>query len=138
MGAGAQGLLFSDVAIARGGSPKTPPPDGVMFDASETEDIVLVRPPMPVNNNVTQRVVARHNCFEPKADDACRPVSRPPRQIGHGRLVNKRLAWRPGDPFGQSVREYAPEFVWRRMLTSAGLTAVCGLAAVWLLRTIFA
>lgn len=61
-----------------------------------------------------------------------------PKQIGHGRLVPSRLTWKPGDPFGQDRERPAVRFRWEVMLTSACITAACGLVCVWLLHTLFA
>ncbi len=61
-----------------------------------------------------------------------------PRRIGKGKLVQSRLTWKPGDPFGVSKDTPALRFRWELMLTSASLTAACGLVCVWLLHSIFA
>lgn len=66
-----------------------------------------------------------------------RPAVGAPKKIGGGQLVPARLTWRPGDPFaerGASVYR----FRWDVMLTSAGITAACGIFGVWLLRTLLA
>lgn len=60
-----------------------------------------------------------------------------PSRIGTGQRVSTRLNWRPGDPFGDSSGSYGARFRWDVMLTSAGVTAACGLGCIWLLRTIF-
>lgn len=135
---GAQGFLFADDAPVVRSFGKSGPADGVMFDASETEDIVIVRPAPVRDSDSMRRITAMKNASAVRRIPEQLPVGRIPTQIGHGKLVGKKLAWRPGDPFGQTVRQYAPEFVWRRMLASACITAACGLLAVWLLQTIFA
>ncbi len=61
-----------------------------------------------------------------------------PRRIGSGELVPARLTWRPGDPFAGSESANRRRFRWDVMLTSACITAGCGLACIWLLRTILA
>lgn len=61
-----------------------------------------------------------------------------PKRIGDGRLVPARLTWRPGDPFGGTDGTGRRRFRWDVMLTSAGITAACGMACIWLLRTILA
>jgi hypothetical protein len=68
-------------------------------------------------------------------------VSKPglaPRRIGSGRLVPTRLTWKPGDPFADAPRRARRRFRWEMMLTSACITAACGLCCVWLLRTLLA
>lgn len=60
-----------------------------------------------------------------------------PRRIGSGQLVPARLTWRPGDPFGGDAAARA-RFRWELMLTSACVTAACGLGGIWLLRTLLA
>jgi hypothetical protein len=59
-----------------------------------------------------------------------------PKRIGSGRLVPARLTWKPGDPFAGTKRSPAEQFRWEVMLTSACVTAACGLGCIWLLRTI--
>jgi hypothetical protein len=59
-----------------------------------------------------------------------------PKQIGSGRLVPVRLTWKPGDPFAGKQKAPAEQFRWEVMLTSACVTAACGLGCIWLLRTI--
>lgn len=61
-----------------------------------------------------------------------------PKRIGSGELVPARLTWRPGDPFGDTGDSGLRRFRWDLMLTSAGVTAACGLACIWLLRTLLA
>lgn len=61
-----------------------------------------------------------------------------PKRIGDGRLVPARLTWRPGDPFGSTDGTGRRRFRWDVMLTSAGITAACGMACIWLLRTLLA
>ncbi len=59
-----------------------------------------------------------------------------PKRIGSGRLVPARLTWKPGDPFATPSRPKRAPFRWELMLTSACITAVCGLGCVWLLRNL--
>ena len=61
-----------------------------------------------------------------------------PKRIGSGQLIPARLTWRPGDPFGDIGGSGPRRFRWDVMLTSAGVTAACGLACIWLLRTLLA
>jgi hypothetical protein len=61
-----------------------------------------------------------------------------PHQIGGGKLVPTKLTWRPGDPFGDSVKVRKGAFKWETMLTTACVTAACGMACIWLLRTVLA
>jgi hypothetical protein len=61
-----------------------------------------------------------------------------PKRIGSGRLVPARLTWKPRDPFAAEGTTKTERFRWEVMLTSACITAVCGLACVWLLRTLLA
>ncbi len=60
-----------------------------------------------------------------------------PKRIGSGQLVPARLTWRPGDPFGGDASGKS-RFRWEVMLTSACVTAACGLGCIWLLRTLLA
>lgn len=57
-------------------------------------------------------------------------------RIGSGKLAPTKLNWKPGDPFGCS--DDARRFRWEVMLTTACVTAMCGLTCIWLLRTILA
>lgn len=57
-------------------------------------------------------------------------------RIGSGKLAPTKLNWKPGDPFGCS--DDARRFRWEVMLTTACVTAMCGLSCIWLLRTILA
>lgn len=61
-----------------------------------------------------------------------------PKQIGDGKLVPVRLTWKPGDPFGQPSRPKKNAFKWEIMLTTACVTAACGMVCMWLLRTVLA
>lgn len=61
-----------------------------------------------------------------------------PRRIGDGKLVPARLTWKPGDPFGQPTRNSRKTFRWELMLTTACVTAACGMLCIWLLRTVLA
>lgn len=77
----------------------------------------------------------------PRGDIASLGVRKPgvaPKQIGSGRLVPARLTWKPGDPFAGSKKTKPNQFRWEVMLTSACVTAACGLGCIWLLRTILA
>jgi len=60
-----------------------------------------------------------------------------PKRIGSGRLVPARLTWKPGDLFADSKKTKGSLFRWEVMLTSACITAACGMGCIWLLRTIF-
>jgi hypothetical protein len=61
-----------------------------------------------------------------------------PKKIGSGRLVSARLTWKPRDPFACPSQPKTQRFRWEVMLTSACITAVCGLGCVWILRTLLA
>lgn len=61
-----------------------------------------------------------------------------PKRIGSGQLVPARLTWKPGDPFGDSDGRGRRRFRWDVMLTSAGITAACGMFCIWVLRTLLA
>lgn len=61
-----------------------------------------------------------------------------PDRIGQGKLVAARLTWKPGDPFGDGRPRSVERFSWESMLTSACITAACGLLCVWLLHSILA
>jgi len=63
---------------------------------------------------------------------------RPPKRIGGGRLVPTRLTWKPGEPAGLAKPRPKASFRWDTMLTTACITAVCGMGCLWLLRTILA
>ncbi len=63
---------------------------------------------------------------------------RPPKRIGGGRLVPTRLTWKPGEPAGLAKPRPKAGFRWETMLTTACITAVCGMGCLWLLRTILA
>lgn len=65
-----------------------------------------------------------------------RGSTRAPKRIGSGRLVPARLTWKPGDPFATPTAPKRAPFRWELMLTSACITAVCGLGCVWLLRNL--
>lgn len=62
---------------------------------------------------------------------------RMPPAIGSGKLVPARLTWKPGDPFAASAA-VRRRFRWDLMLTTACITALCGLTAMWLLRAVLA
>jgi len=68
---------------------------------------------------------------------AAKPAAAPKR-IGSGCLVPARLTWKPRDPFAGRSPSRMQRFRWELMLTSACITAVCGLGCVWLLRTLLA
>ncbi len=59
----------------------------------------------------------------------------PPVRVGSGQLQPTRVNWKPGEPFGDSAAALT-RFRWELMLTTACGTAACGLAGIWLLRTI--
>jgi hypothetical protein len=117
----------------------------VLFDDSETEDIVLVR--TPIGRSELQEIPKQD--IQPGAPEDCASdiklaekssigpardkLNRPPKRIGNGKLVATRVQWRPGDPFGQATRAPARGFEWNRMVRSACVTAACGLLLVWLL-----
>jgi hypothetical protein len=61
-----------------------------------------------------------------------------PKRIGSGQLIPSRLTWRPGDPFAMPPQRRSRPFQWDLMLTSASVTAGCGLVGLWLLRTLLA
>jgi len=61
-----------------------------------------------------------------------------PARIGSGRLVPARLTWKPGDPFAGMQTGARNRFRWDVMLTTACVTAICGLAGLWLLRAVLA
>jgi len=61
-----------------------------------------------------------------------------PKRIGSGCLVPARLTWKPRDPLAGRSPSRMQRFRWELMLTSACITAVCGLGCVWLLRTFLA
>lgn len=119
----------------------------VPFDDSETEDIVLIRDaaePVDLEAELSSwadadgepsaeaRGRARTGELTAPAISHANP-KRPPRRIGHGKLVASRVQWRPGDPFGQATRAPVRGFEWNRMVRSACVTAACGLILVWLL-----
>jgi hypothetical protein len=72
-----------------------------------------------------------------KASAASLTCTAPPR-IGSGRLSTAKLTWKPGDPFGGSKEPRSGRFRWEVMLTTACVTALCGLACIWMLRAILA
>lgn len=102
----------------------------VSNDESQTEDLIICRTSAAVPESIQNE---SHT-----TDPIATPPSRPPRKIGHGKLVNNRLSWKPGDPFGQSAIATTHPFAWERMMKSAALTAVSGLVFVWLLKALFA
>jgi len=59
----------------------------------------------------------------------------PPVRVGSGQLQPNRINWKPGEPFGDSAAT-TNRFRWELMLTTACGTAACGLAGIWLLRTL--
>ncbi len=81
-------------------------------------------PPLPARGQIAQLGTAR--------------CSLAPRKIGRGRLVPVRLSWKPGDPFATPPKRKQRQFRWEVMLTSACITAACGLVCVWLLKTLLA
>lgn len=105
-------------------------------DHSAVDDVVLSNPLESIEIS-----------DEPAKVDAPVVVSKPaaaitaPRgpirhRIGSGKLAPTKLNWKPGDPFGCS--DDAGRFRWEVMLTTACVTAMCGLSCIWLLRTILA
>ena len=97
-------------------------------DESATEDLVLCQP--------------SHAADAPGEDEPMQPgVCRrgvAPKRIGRGTLVPARLTWKPGDPFGGEELPRDQRFRWEVMLTSACVTAACGMLCVWLLHSILA
>jgi len=113
-------------------------------DHSAVEDVILEN---PLGLTHSREPAAPEEQLMPVAQ-ATEPVSRSaeslgfarpaPQKIGSGKLNAPRLNWKPGDPFGCSDGPSGPRFRWEVMLTTASITAVCGLGAIWLLRTILA
>ncbi|MCK6455033.1 MAG: hypothetical protein L6Q92_00680 [Phycisphaerae bacterium] len=65
------------------------------------------------------------------------PSHRPiPPRIGTGQLQPTRLHWKPGDPFGGAAAIAHPPFRWELMIATACGTALCGIAGIWLLKTL--
>jgi len=80
--------------------------------------------------------IAEQQIAEPVVPPVPRELkAAPPIRVGSGQLSSGRPNWKPGDPFGESVMD-APRFRWELMLTTACGTAACGLAGIWLLRTL--
>lgn len=71
------------------------------------------------------------------AEPAAAPEKKaaPPVRVGSGQLQPTKLNWKPGEPFGDSAAA-SRRFRWELMLTTACGTAACGLAGIWLLRTL--
>lgn len=59
-----------------------------------------------------------------------------PKRIGSGRLVPVRLTWKPRDPLSGTTASPSSHFRWDTMLTTACITAACGIGCIWLLRSI--
>lgn len=132
-------------------------------DHSATEDLILCEPPEARTQMLQLSLGSGVLNVEPPAEAAAvapeessetisptlpfHPAqpkaipSRPgktPERIGRGKLVAARLTWKPGDPFGDGRPRPVERFSWESMLTSACITAACGLVCVWLLHSILA
>lgn len=97
---------------------------GEAFDEPAETPTGRPMPPLPARGQIAELGVARCGLA--------------PRKIGRGRLVPVRLSWKPGDPFATPPKRKRRQFRWDVMLTSACITAACGLVCVWLLRTLLA
>lgn len=112
-------------------------------DQSASEDVILCEPVgiLTVEQAAGAEETAAEDEILTESDEAGSAYSlrtvNTPRRIGSGQLVPARLTWRPGDPFGGDVRGKT-RFRWEVMLTSACVTAACGLGCIWLLRTLLA
>lgn len=114
------------VAPAQDNPPSRPAP-ALVIAASQPETTPAAESPE----------VAAVMAAESATASASRPVATPKR-IGSGQLVPARLTWKPGDPFGDSGGVSRRRFRWDVMLTSAGITAACGMFCIWVLRTLLA
>ncbi|HKQ48977.1 MAG TPA: hypothetical protein VJZ71_12975 [Phycisphaerae bacterium] len=137
-----------DIAVQEEGTPESdtvahrPAPLCREDDHSASEDVILCEPTAVLGDEST--VELEESTDTAMIDDvaaaapayALKTVNTPKR-IGSGQLVPARLTWRPGDPFGSDARGKS-RFRWELMLTSACVTAACGLGCIWLLRTLLA
>ena len=156
------------IAISAGGAPTQDDPSGEaeVFpggDQSATEDLIVCEPPAAHTRMLQLSLdsedlpaempaeVATDAPEKPSAAPAPNLPFRPapaktsppspgktPDRIGQGKLVSARLTWKPGDPFGDGKARPVARFSWESMLTSACITAACGLLCVWLLHSILA
>lgn len=108
-------------------NPPNRPARAVVIAANQPETTPAAESPEVAAVMVAESVTA----------SASRPVATPKR-IGSGQLVPARLTWKPGDPFGDSGGASRRRFRWDVMLTSAGITAACGMFCIWVLRTLLA
>lgn len=69
---------------------------------------------------------------------AASKVSTAPGRIGEGKLIPSRLTWKPRELFGGAAARRADPFKWEVMLTTACVTAACGMVGIWLLRSVLA
>jgi len=132
-------------------------------DQSATQDLILCEPP-EANTRMLQVTLdsddlpeepeaeattndVEESSPEPVQNLPFRPIptktsplrpGKTPDRIGQGKLVSARLTWKPGDPFGDGKPRPVEQFSWESMLTSACITAACGLFCVWLLRSLLA
>lgn len=110
-------------------------------DHSASEDVILCEPTAVLGDESIVELeesaeAAIESVGEVAPAYALKTVNTPKR-IGSGQLVPARLTWRPGDPFGSDAKGKS-RFRWELMLTSACVTAACGLGGIWLLRTLLA
>jgi len=134
----------------------------VQGDQSATEDLILCESPAAhaemlqlehinkkkrtaaAQSSQTKRPITKPSpesmpTLPPRGDIAklgVRRSGKAPERIGRGKLVPTRLTWKPGDPFRDGHKRSAERFSWEAMLTSACITAACGLLCVWLLHSI--
>lgn len=111
-------------------------------DHSASEDVILCEPTAVLGDESTFELEesAEAAAIDHAADAApayALKTGNTPKRIGSGQLVPARLTWRPGDPFGSDAKGKS-RFRWELMLTSACVTAACGLGCIWLLRTLLA
>lgn len=69
---------------------------------------------------------------------AAAKVNTAPGRIGEGKLIPSRLTWKPRELFGGAAARRADPFKWEVMLTTACVTAACGMVGIWLLRSVLA
>lgn len=69
---------------------------------------------------------------------AAAKVNTAPGRIGEGKLIPSRLTWKPRELFGGAAARRAEPFKWEVMLTTACVTAACGMVGIWLLRSVLA
>lgn len=115
-------------------------------DHSATQDVILCEPSGILCVEETAETEESTAVVEKAAEGGCSTSidthtghlpAHTPKRIGSGQLVPARLTWRPGDPFGGDASGRS-RFRWEVMLTSACVTAACGLGCIWLLRTLLA